>query len=293
MTRILNIIILIMLLPFSSMAQHWLQSENRTAQNPQIHKEVILSQLPNDNIIRKALNTPYVDTDYKVYDMANTFSDQQLSKIEKVAKSILKRSNIDIAIVIISEPNWTDDDNENFCMDFYDYNDFGVGDKYDGVCMVVNMATRRFAIYDCGEPQDMSVAGDYLSNYNELIGPYFRSQQYAEGLIAFLNQYERDYLYELNTPWWKRPIFLLCVLGGIILSLITTSIRATRSCKIQKAVTATNYERPNSFKLTINRDTFISTNTVKTYDPPQKSSGGGGHRIGSSGISHSGGSGGW
>lgn len=292
MTRIINIIILVILLPFSTMAQHWLQSEKRTAQNPQIHKEVILSQLPNDNIIRNALNTPYVDTDYKVYDMSNTFSDRQLSKIESVAKDILKRSNIDIAIAFISEPNWTDNDNENYCMNFYDYNDFGVGDKYDGLCMVVNMATHRYAIFDCGEPQDLSVAGNNLGKYQELIAPYFRRDQYAEGIIEFLNQYEKDYIYELNTPWWQRPFFLLCLLGGIILSLIVTSMRATRKCKIQKAITATNYERPNSFRVTINRDTFISTHTTKAYDPPHKSSGGG-HRSGSSGISHSGGSGGW
>ena len=45
MTRIFNILIIAILLPLTTMAQDWLQDVERTAQNPQIHKQDIINRL--------------------------------------------------------------------------------------------------------------------------------------------------------------------------------------------------------------------------------------------------------
>ena len=295
MTRIINIIIFALLLPLVSMAQKpdWLQEEERTAQNPQIHKQDILNRLPNDNIIQHALNTPYVKPEYKVYDFTGELTDDQVDEIRTRINAMIQENSLDAAVVFIKEPTWGDFDNEDFNKDFYDYNDFGCGAAHDGICFVINLATRRFAIFDTGEPTTYRVAGKNLHKYEtEILQPYFRRQDYTGGVIACISQFESDFLtmrdYELNTPWWQRPEYLIGMAAALLLALIITSIRARRKCKIQKAELATNYEVPNSFHLTVKRDTFVSTHTTQTYIPPSSSSGGS-----SSGTSHSGGSGGW
>ena len=294
MTRIINILIIAILLPLSTMAQDWLQDVERTAQNPQIHKQDILDRMANDEYRRQeatqhALRTPYVKPEYKVYDYAGVLSDEDADNIRMRINAMIKENQLDAAVVFISEPNWFDFDNEELCKDFYDYNDFGCGPLHDGICFVINIATHRFAIFDTGQPTQHSVAGRNLSKYEtNILQPYFRRDDYAGGVVECISEFERDYLYELNTPWWQRPEYWIGFGIALLIALGITAIRARRKCKIQKAVLATNYEVPNSFKLTIKRDTFVSTHTTKQYIPPSNSGGGS-----SSGTSHSGGSGGW
>ncbi|MBQ4407499.1 MAG: TPM domain-containing protein [Bacteroidales bacterium] len=295
MTRIINILIIAILLPLSTMAQEWLQDVERTEQNLQIHKQDILDRMANDEYRRQeatqhALRTPYVKPEYKVYDFAGVLSDTDAENIRTRINAMIKENQLDAAVVFISESNWFDFDNEDFCKDFYDYNDFGCGPKHDGICFVINLATRRFAIFDTGTPTQYSVVGSNLYKYEtEILQPYFRNGDYAGGVVECISEFERDFLYERDTPWWQRPEYWIAFGIALLLSFIIVMIRSRRKCKIQKAVLATNYEVPNSFKLTIKRDTFVSTHTTKQYIPPSSSSSGGS----SSGTSHSGGSGGW
>lgn len=295
MTRIINILIIAILLPLSTMAQDWLQDVERTEQNLQIHKQDILDRMANDEYRRQeatqhALRTPYVKPEYKVYDFAGVLSDTDAENIRTRINAMIKENQLDAAVVFISESNWFDFDNEDFCKDFYDYNDFGCGPKHDGICFVINIATHRFAIFDTGQPTEYRVAGKNLTKYEtNILQPHFRSDQYADGIVECISEFERDFLYERDTPWWQRPEYWIAFGIALLLSFIIVMIRSRRKCKIQKAVLATNYEVPNSFKLTIKRDTFVSTHTTKQYIPPSSSGSGGS----SSGTSHSGGSGGW
>ena len=134
MTRFLSIILLALLLPISAMSQvEWLQPEERTADNPQIHKQDILDRLPDDKIIAHALRTPYVKPEYKVYDFCGTLTAAGFDSIYIRAINMKIASDVDAAIVFISEDTWDDYDNEQFIWDFYDYNDFGCGKNYDGI----------------------------------------------------------------------------------------------------------------------------------------------------------------
>ncbi|MBQ1696795.1 MAG: TPM domain-containing protein [Bacteroidales bacterium] len=292
MTRFIYTIILALVIPLCSTAQDWLQDVERTKQNPQIHKQDILNRLPDDNIIAAALRTPYVKPEYKVYDYAGIFSDDDIQTIRRRINALVQENQIDAAVVFVSEDSWFDYDNEEFCKDFYDYNDFGCGNKHDGFCIVVNMATHRGAFFDTGTPTEMRIAGRNRYKYEmEILQPFFRRGDYAGGIVACLNEFENDFLYERDTPWWQRPEYWTGFGVALLIALGITSIRARRKCKIEKAVLATNYEVPNSFRLSIKRDTFVSTHTTKTYIPPSNSSGGSSR--GSSGTSHSGGSFGW
>lgn len=194
MTRFLSIILLALLLPISAMSQvEWLQPEERTADNPQIHKQDILDRLPDDDIIAHALRTPYVKPEYKVYDFCGTLTAEGCDDIYIRAINMKTASDVDAAIVFISEDTWDDYDNEQFIWDFYDYNDFGCGKNHDGICVIVNMATHRFAIFDTGTPTQYNLVGSNLDKYIALLQPYFRANNYSGGIVALLTQFEEDW----------------------------------------------------------------------------------------------------
>lgn len=264
----------------------------RTEQNPLVFKSFLQGKLTAEQL-RLALETPYVDTAVKVYDAAGLLTDSEISKLQSRIHQFIDKYNVDMAVVTINHNNKQAGNGniatENFAMDFYEYNDFGKGlqtkEGYDGAILVIDMENRKFSMLDVGQPHDKYHVAEYnYQSYIEKMAPDLTNKNYYNAINTFINAYESDYKYEITFPWWKCSIF------SLILGFILLSVEKRKYKNIRKATSAANYIKEGSFRLTVNKDTFISTHTTKTYDPPQKSSGGGSHG-GSSGRSFGGGSG--
>lgn len=264
----------------------------RTEQNPLVFKSFLQGKLTAEQL-RLALETPYVDTAVKVYDAAGLLTDSEISKLQSRIHQFIDKYNVDMVVVTINHNNKQAGNGniatENFAMDFYEYNDFGKGlqtkEGYDGAILVIDMENRKFSMLDVGQPHDKYHVAEYnYQSYIEKMAPDLTNKNYYNAINTFINAYESDYKYEITFPWWKCSIF------SLILGFILLSVEKRKYKNIRKATSAANYIKEGSFRLTVNKDTFISTHTTKTYDPPQKSSGGGSHG-GSSGRSFGGGSG--
>ena len=264
----------------------------RTEQNPLVFKSFLQGKLTAEQL-RLALETPYVDTAVKVYDAAGLLTDSEISKLQSRIHQFINKYNVDMAVVTINHNNKQAGNGniatENFAMDFYEYNDFGKGlqtkEGYDGAILVIDMENRKFSMLDVGQPHDKYHVAEYnYQSYIERMAPDLTNKNYYNAINTFINAYESDYEYEITFPWWKCSIF------SLILGFILLMVEKRKYKNIRKATSAANYVKEGSFRLTVNKDTFVSTHTTKTYDPPQKSSGGGSHG-GSSGRSFGGGSG--
>ena len=264
----------------------------RTEQNPLVFKSFLKGQLSQEQL-RLALETPYVDTAVKVYDAAGLLTESEISKLQSRIHQFIDKYNVDMVVVTINHNNkqasYENIATENFAMDFYEYNDFGKGEQtkagYDGAILVIDMENRKFSMLDVGQPHDKySVAAYNYQSYIEKMAPDLTAKNYYNAISTFIDSYEYDYEYEITFPWWKCSIF------SLILGLILLMVERGKYKNIRKATSAANYIKEGSFRLTVNKDTFVSTHTTKTYDPPQKSSGGGSHGS-SSGRSFGGGSG--
>ena len=274
---------------------NWAKYEigQRTAQNPLVNKSFIKGNL-TDTQLKLALETPYVDTAVKVYDAAGLLSDNEISKLQNRIHQFVNKYNVDMVVVTINHNNKTNMNGElpsdNYAMDFYEYNDFGKGAAdihgYDGVILLIDMQYRKFRILDRGVPNEKwGVAKSNVDKYVENMASDLTAQRYYSAINYFIGAYESDYEYEISFPWIK------CSLLALILGFILLSVEKGKYKNIRKATSAANYVKEGSFRLTVNKDTFVSTHTTKTYDPPQKSSGGGGSHRGSSGGSFGGGGG--
>ena len=265
---------------------------NRTEQNPLVYKSFLQGKLSQEQL-QLALETPYVDTAVKVYDAAGLLSENEIAKLQKHIHQFINKHNVDMVVVTINHNNKVAGNGniatENFAMDFYEYNDFGKGvqakEGYDGAILVIDMENRKFSMLDVGKPHDKyNVASRNYNSYIEKMAPDLTAKNYYTAISTFIDSYESDYEYEITFPWWKCSIF------SLILGFILLLIEKRKYKNIRKATSAANYVKEGSFRLTVNKDTFVSTHTTKTYDPPQKSSGGGSHSS-SSGRSFGGGSG--
>lgn len=277
-------------LPPDNWAQYTIGT--RTEQNPLVFKSFLQGKLTQEQL-QLALETPYVDTAVKVYDAAGLLNENEIAKLQKRIHQFINKYNVDMVVVTINHNNKVASNGniatENFAMDFYEYNDFGKGvqakEGYDGAILVIDMGNRKFSMLDVGKPHDKyNVAAYNYTSYIEKMAPDLTAQNYYTAINTFIDSYESDYEYEITFPWWKCSIF------SLILGFILLCIEKGKYKNIRKATSAANYVKEGSFRLTVKRDTFVSTHTTKTYDPPQKSSGGGSHG-GSSGRSFGGGSG--
>ena len=268
------------------------QIAQRTEQNPYVFKSFLQGKLTQEQL-RLALETPYVDTAVKVYDAAGLLSENEIAKLQKRIHQFINKHNVDMVVVTINHNNKVASNGniatENFAMDFYEYNDFGKGvqakEGYDGAILVIDMENRKFSMLDVGQPHDKyNVAAYNYQSYIDKMAPDLTAKNYYSAINTFIDSYESDYEYEITFPWWKCSIF------SLILGFILLCVEKGKYKNIRKATSAANYVKEGSFRLTVKRDTFVSTHTTKTYDPPQKSSGGGSHG-GSSGRSFGGGSG--
>ncbi len=235
-------------------------------------------------------NTPKVDASEKIYDYANLFTKDEESELLSKVKSYIKDTNMDMVIVTIAE------NNKNSAMvyadDFYDYNDFGIGNSKDGILFLIDMDTRELWISGTGK----GVTIYNSKNINSILDDcysYAPNEQYFDCASKFIDSAKAIYLKE-TTPRNLYINWSLGLLGAFLISIVVS----TAFCMIQKskhkavrlATNADTYLDRCSIKILNSKDRFVRTHTSRT--PRTTSSSGSSGRsthIGSSGISHSGG----
>ena len=89
-------------------------------------------KITSDNL-ENVLSTPYVDASLKIYDYANIISPQIEESLKTKIDSFIKETGFDMVILTDSREYYSTTENETYATDFYDYNDFGIGDKNDGI----------------------------------------------------------------------------------------------------------------------------------------------------------------
>lgn len=141
----------------------------------------------DDNKIPSILSTPAVDASLKVYDFAGLYSDAAERRIYSLVANYIDKHNMDLAIVTISDN--VKGNAQVYAQDFYDYNDFGIGDNFDGVIFLVDMDTREFYMSTNGAAIKM-YNDNRIDNILDSITNYFVDGDYDDGTIKFIEKIE-------------------------------------------------------------------------------------------------------
>lgn len=88
-----------------------------------------------------------------VVDMANLLTNEEVNSLVEKIDNTVKTYNLDAAVVT----TYVNDAYtiERFADDYYDDNDYGIGDNKDGLLLVLNMSSREWHISTCGKAIDI------------------------------------------------------------------------------------------------------------------------------------------
>ena len=249
------------------------------------------------------LSTPAVDASEKVYDFADLLTDSEEKKLYQQATKFIKKTELDLAIVTVSDytkPRCDGDCTRTYADDFYDYNEFGIGSRHSGVLFLVDMKTRTIYMTTTGDAMDMY--NDYrIEQIMDAIYQEFTNQNYYDGIAKFMTILEnydtigiansKDSHYVISDDGSVvRDIPWLFLIGGpLLITGIVMAIMISRNKLVRVATSSREYLDKETLQTSIVKDRFVHTHTSKTPIYHSSGSSGGGGHSGSSGVSHGGG----
>lgn len=267
--------------------------EVRTEDNLGVPSYIQVTEDNKDDI----LSTPLVDSSLKVYDFADTFSEDEKNDLYDKVTEFIEKYNMDMVIVTINENPKSSA--KAYAQDFYDYNTFGTNDTHDGILFLIDFSVRNVQIVTTGYA--IQVYSDL--RIDSILDDVFEymSSDYYEAALAFVESASTyaelgpgsggspkltglDKLRVL--PWMGILIF------AVISTIIVVGIIVYNHKMVRKATSSRQFLVKDSLQINLIKETFLGTTVHKTARVQNDSSSGGGGShtsSGSSGVSHGGG----
>jgi len=237
----------------------------------------------------------------KVVDNAGLLTDEEEDKLRIKINDIVNRYNFDI--VIVTTESCGNKTPVEYADDYFDYNDYGIGDNRDGMLFLLSMEERDWYISTHGygiyafTDYGLDRIGELV--LNDLSGKYYyyAFSSFLDHAEMFLWNAEYDSPYDVNNEYLKsEPVdytvtyLIIAAVVSIIFALIIVSVMKSGMNTIRVKQNAHDYIKKDSFVLLNKKDSFTYSNVTKIKIETSSSSGGGGsstHRS-SSGSSHGG-----
>lgn len=279
--------------------------ENAEQKNDNIENSI--EELENKKLCNDEKGNKYnclvskVDKDTKVYDFADLLTDEEEKNIYRTIDNFLESSSMDFVVVTLDKNPYGVSDyyTQIYAQDFYYYNDFGVGDKKDGLIVLIDMnnrypyiATKGNAILVYDDERIDSIhesAYNYLAsgNYYEALKNYIdKIAYYYDKGIPDSNEYycidEFGIYYKCKSAP-KRVNWAITIIAATLGSLIPAFIHTRKYKGIHIATNANNYLTNGN--VNVKTDQFLTTFTSRVRRI-HDSGGSGGHSGGGSSISH-------
>lgn len=276
--------------------------DRNTLENYGVNKKWNITDHNKSNV----MNTPKVDASLKIYDFSEVLTEEEVQTLKEKINSFIEKTNMDMVIVIPKFSYSSDQQNEDYAADFYDYNDFGLDfEKYSGVLFLRNTYDDDpyFNIYTFGEAQ-LYFDYDRLEETLDDVYDDIKSGNYLDGFSMFIDNMER--YYDLGFPKGKEKYYIdengivkipytipwiLSIAISTIVTMIIVGIFISKNKMVKKATTASEYLKKDSVNITNKKDVFITSHTTSYTTSSSSGSGGGGSSFGSSGGGHSSGGG--
>lgn len=244
------------------------------------------------------------DTSKKIYDYGDLLTESDEIYLKGLIDEYISTYNYDMVIVTKRNYSANTTNMMNYADDFYDYNNFGIGNTKDGILLFLNVdslgpvvwiSTTGNAILMYDDARINSLKSSMSSvkyNGNRAIVESFinNASSFAAKGIPSSN---RDYYIDENGDYKHKKIYPIWIpIVSLVAAIITILVMLSKNKMIRTATQAREYLDKSSINITNKKDMFINTHTSRV-NISSSSSGGGGSSThsGSSGSSHGGGGG--
>lgn len=255
-----------------------------------INEEVALHTMPGKSLPR-------------LVDEADVLTETEEADILAKLDAVSEKHNMDVVVAIVDKYDKVDVDNSAY--DYYDYNGF----KEDGILLYLSMDARDWCL--SGSGFGIEAFTDYgrdamMERILIFLGgdDYYEAfNQYALICDDYISQAKAGTPYDVdNVPSFPETpfetvvfalssLFIPLVLAFVWIKGVVIRKHRRQLISLESVDNADNYEKAGSFKLTVNEDRLVDTQTTRVYRPKNDSNGGGKggstKRKGSSGRSHS------
>ena len=213
----------------------------------------------------------------RLADFADLLDDGQKEELEAKLDQVSEDYGCDV--VVVTEETLDGAVPQDYADDFFDYNDYGMGEDKSGILFLITMSERKWCISTHGEAiQIFTDAGQEYMTDN--FGSYLSDGEYYV-----------ENLPEETIPFYM--IFLISLVVGFVIALIVTGVMRSRMKTVHMKPDAADYMKDGSLHINRSRDIFLYHQVTRTAKPKEESSGGGGSstHTSSSGETHGGSSG--
>lgn len=244
-----------------------------------------------------------LDTSVKVYDYAEVLSEFEEKQLQGLVQEYIEEYDMDMVLVTVKEH--TKSSTKVYAEDFYDYNEFGIGDTNDGIIFVIDFSFGYTDIY-------ISTTGEAIRMYdderiNDMLDNIAMSKDF--GYYSMFTSFimDADTYADFGIPdsnvdtvidkfgnlvYKKRIHWVLITVISLIAPSIVVLVFVLKNKMVRKSINANYYLDNESVVIDQRKDRFINSHTTSVRINNGSLSGGvGGSSVsrGSSGISHGGG----
>lgn len=228
-----------------------------------------------------SLMLPVSASNSRLVDDAGLLTAEEYTEVLNTLNEISERQKFDVVVHTTNSTNGQYI--RDYADDYFDYNGYGFGSKYDGAILVIDMGGRDWWISGCGRGVD-NIDSSVIEKIGDEITPYLSSGDYSTGMITYAEMCD-DYCNGAPYNWFFGIVISVGIGFAIALISVFSMKSKLKSVRFQPA--AKDYLVPGSMNVTASRDIFLYRNVTRRAKPKENSS----SHTSSSGRSHSGGGG--
>ncbi len=223
-----------------------------------------------------------------VVDNADLLTAQERKALDRRALSLSKKWEFDFVILTVDSvgsANLID-----YADDFFDYNDYGYGEDFDGILLLLDMNTRDWCISTCG--YGITAFTDYGQEYlmkrvlpklgeDDFVGAFDTFLDEGESL---LRQAKNGKPLDVPNRFGGFPVvsLVVCMVIGFVLAMMPVEDMKKQVKNVSSKKSAFDYVVGNGLELSHQSDRFLYSHVTRRAKPKESSS--------SSSSSHRGGS---
>lgn len=190
----------------------------------------------------------------RVVDVADIFTDEEEDKMQSLIADIRNDCNKDV--VIFTDISTYGLDKSVYAADFYDFNGYGLGDEYEGVCLMICMDPKSRGWWCCASGSES--LGLYnqknATELDDVLYGYMSAGNYGAGVIDWISNIRR--LYTTGKPF--SPFWIPEDKDGFIHTNNAAASRVVDLCSVLTEAEKKELEsRINHFSQKYNMDLAV------------------------------------
>lgn len=230
----------------------------------------------------------------RLVDDADLMTDQEEEILLNHLNEISERHQCDV--IVLTTDSFDGMRAQDFADDYFDYNDYGMGENDDGILFAVSMGEREwaFSTYGYGIDAFTDLTLEYME---ELIIPYLSGGDYYGAFLTYADEADKalehariletgDYTYGEENPYYEEegsffdvlPVVVLLLPISVIIGTILAFLQKVRAEKQYSGIVDNSRSMTKSYasnmQLTKNQVMLVNFGVNRVHSPKQKNNSG-------------------